>query len=453
LNEDVLQRQPRQKNRRVRTSWPVCAAALGLAVSGLTAACGNQSASARAGLFWAQSPHGGEAEQGSIGRAHLDGSGADGRFIIGAKAPAGLALHDGYVYWANYGSGTIARANLDGTNVANAFIDGADYPAGVAIAGRHIFWTNSFGLDPNSGTIGRANLDGSGVDQHFLKAGDSPVGLAADDSHLYWTNRYWNRDFTLSRYAIGRSNLDGSGVDRRFIDVTNKIDGVAVNDRYIYWSNNGEDAIGRANIDGTGVDQRCVTPRDVPLGNVPEGLAVDDRHVYWANYPANTIGRANLDGSDLDERFVVVKGVPEGVAAASNHEAASPGACVDPHTAPILFGPTDYRAGYCATGWGEVAPPTISNGGAAASGTISRIHWSSWGGKVAVGRGVNPTYTPHGGYYRKPVVIELRASAIRRCNPGGRLVYTRFVTREQVRPEGPMGKWFAWNPNMCVGFR
>jgi hypothetical protein len=94
----------------------------------------------------------------------------------------------------------------------------------------------------------------------------------------------------------------------------------------------------------------------------------------------------------------------------------------------------------------------MSNGGAAASGTILEIHWRSSGGKIAIGRGLNPTYRPHGGYYRQPVVIELRASLIRRCKPGGRLVYTRFTAREQLRPGGPMGKWFAWAPNMCVSY-
>lgn len=227
-----------------------------------------------------------------------------------------------------------------------------------------------------------------------------------------------------------------------------------MNSRYIYWSNNGEDAIGRANIDGTAVDQRCLTPKHVPLGNVPEGIAVDGTHVYWTNYPANTIARANLDGSGVDERLINVNGVPEGVAAATNGDgsSASAGPCRDRSKPPVLFGTRHYLPGYYATGWGEVAPPIIDNGGAAASGRISQIHWSNWGGKAAVGRGLNPTYTPRGGYYRRPVAIELRASALRRCTPGGRRVYTRFTRREQVKPGGRMGTWFTWAPNMCVSY-
>ena len=422
-------------------------------VLGFLAGCANRSERPEAGIFWTQSPRGGEAERGSVGHARFDGTGANGQFITGAKAPAGVAVSGRYVYWANYGSGTIARANLDGSNVKTRFITGADEPIGVAVDDRHIYWTNS-ALDPGSGTIGRANLDGSQVDEHFIKAGNPTGGLALDGSHIYWTHRYWNHDYTSVGDAIGRANLDGSHVERHFINAPNKLDGVAVSSRYIYWSDNGEDAIGRANIDGAAVEQRCLTPKHMPLGNMPEGIAVDGKHVYWTNYPANTIARANMDGSGMDERFINVNGVPEAVAVAANGDesSASVGVCRDRSRPPILFGTRQYLPGYYATGWGEVAPPIIDNGGAAASGRISQIHWSSWGGKVAVGRGLNPTYTPHGGYYRRPVVIELRASALRRCTPRGRRVYTRLTTREQVKPGGRMGKWFTWAPNMCISY-
>jgi len=59
--------------------------------------------------------------------------------MIGAKAPAGVALDGGYVYWANYGSGTIGRANLDGSRVDRHFIKAGDSPAGLAVDGRHVY--------------------------------------------------------------------------------------------------------------------------------------------------------------------------------------------------------------------------------------------------------------------------------------------------------------------------
>jgi hypothetical protein len=245
-------------------------------------------------------------------------------------------------------------------------------------------------------------------------------------------------------------------VRRRFIKPVNKIDGVAVNGRYIYWSSNGEHTIGRANLDGTAVEQRCLTTTKAPRENVPEGLAADSDHVYWTNYPANTIARTTLDGSQRNDRFIPIAGVPGGiVVGASQDVQTSPGSagkCVGPLRPPILFGPTNYAALPYAAGWGEVAPATISNGGASANGTISRIHWRRWGGRVAVGRGLNPAYAPRGGYYPRPVVIKLRADRLKRCSRGGRVVYTRFTVRPQTKPGGPFRKWFAWDRNMCNGY-
>jgi hypothetical protein len=53
---------------------------------GFVVACGSHPAPRSGIIFWAQSPHGGEDERGSIGRADLIGSGADGRFIVGDGA-------------------------------------------------------------------------------------------------------------------------------------------------------------------------------------------------------------------------------------------------------------------------------------------------------------------------------------------------------------------------------
>lgn len=436
----------------IRWSRLACGTAVAVVAGGFASACGSsQTAPLPSVILWTQSPHGGEQERGSIGRAELTGASANGHFIVGAKSPAGIALDGRYIYWANDGRGTIARARLDGSDVNELFIKVAESIVGVAVHGHHIYWTSS-GLD--FGTIGVANLDGSSVNKHFIKAGDSPIGLAVDNQHIYWTHRYWNRNHTMSGSAVGRANIDGSHTNTRFIDASNRLDGVAVTDHYLFWSNNGEHAIGRANLDGTDIRQRCITTTTIPLESVPEGLATDGRYVYWTAYPANTIGRANLDGSGVNDNLIAVKGVPEGIAAASSNGAASPAGrrCVTSQ-APLLFGPIGQRAGPYGEGWGEVAPAIVSNGGAAASGTVFQIHWSSWGGRVAIGRGLHPTYAPKGGYYPKPVVMELRASAIKRCTPGGRLVYTRFTAREQVKPGGPMGKWGAWAPNMCAGFR
>src|SRR5579872_2840325 len=49
-------------------------------------------------------------------------------------------------------------------------------------------------------------------------------------------------------------------------------------------------------------------------------------------------------------------------------------------------------------GWGTVRPSRIFNGGDP-SGLVTQIHWTSWGGSVAVGHGLNSIFAPQGGYY------------------------------------------------------
>src|SRR5436190_846943 len=62
--------------------------------------------------------------------------------LVGASAPGAEA----FVYWANQ-NGTIGRANLDGTGVNQRFITGTttsenQAAAGIAVDAAHIYWTN-----------------------------------------------------------------------------------------------------------------------------------------------------------------------------------------------------------------------------------------------------------------------------------------------------------------------
>src|SRR5271154_5800579 len=86
----------------------------------------------------------------------------------------------------------------------------------------------------------------------------------------------------------------------------------------------------------------------------------------------------------------------------------------------VVLGAKAFAPG--GAGWGTSEPAEIFNGGDP-SGLITEVRWSSWGGATAVGSGRNPIFKPHGGYYRKPVAIELKASGLGRC--AGRPAYTR----------------------------
>lgn len=81
---------------------------------------------------------------GTIGRANLDGSAVNLSFIAGAcgSTPMAITVADGYIYWANEGGNacegvvesSIGRANLDGTDVNQRFIVGTHVANAVTVA-------------------------------------------------------------------------------------------------------------------------------------------------------------------------------------------------------------------------------------------------------------------------------------------------------------------------------
>ena len=238
---------------------------------------------------------------GSIGRANLDGTGAD-RTFIDLGTPCGIAVSRTHIYWGREARrrDAIGRANLDGSGVDKNFITGQ--PIGTCVSdvgGGRLYWTS---LD---GGISRANLDGTEIEREFIPGGGSarwPYAIAVDAEHIYWTRFHVN--------LLARANLDGTGVDGRFITDAVSPTGVAVDDQYIYWGNNfgpedGDGAIARANLDGSAIDQSfLLEPRQ------PSELEVDADHIYWVNWNgvSSKIARANLDGTDPINDFVTGSG-------------------------------------------------------------------------------------------------------------------------------------------------
>jgi virginiamycin B lyase len=250
-------------------------------------------------VYWAD-PFG-----GTIGRANLDGTGVDQRFITGAPGQpgrsflGGLAVDAAHVYWLRYEADldtfSIARANLDGTGVEPNFIRSGimDFgPDALAVDTEHVYWVNR-----RNDTIGRANLDGTGLEPNFITLAGIANGVVVDAQHVYWTS--YNG-------GIGRANLDGTGVDPNFIETLFASGGVAVDAARIYWAT--LQSIGRANIDGTSAEQSFITP----AGN-PSSVAVDPAHVYWTDENGK-IGRANLDGTGVEPSLINTGPFPGGIA-------------------------------------------------------------------------------------------------------------------------------------------
>src|SRR5271155_455254 len=93
----------------------------------------------------------------------------------------------------------------------------------------------------------------------------------------------------------------------------------------------------------------------------------------------------------------------------------------------------------------------IFNGGYP-SGLVTGIHWSSWGGAVATGRGLNAIFKPQGGYYSQLVRIDLTARDRGKCPGSSRLAYRQLLVREPTRPGGPLGSPVLWSGahNLCA---
>lgn len=116
--------------------------------------------------------------------------------------------------------------------------------------------------------------------------------------------------------------------------------------------------------------------------------------------------------------------------------AGSAGAAANP-----VLGAKAFAAPY-GKGFGTAEPKEIFNGGDP-SGSVRDIKWTGWGNPSAIGYGLNPIFKPHGGYYRKPARIELRATALGKC--GKQAAYTKLEVRIPKKPGGKLGKWMSWS--------
>jgi hypothetical protein len=264
-----------------------------LVLAAATLALGLILASRAEGLvYWANNAN------DTIGRANLNGRGADQSFITGAALPYGVAVNAKHVYWSS-AAGWIGRANLDGTGIDTTFIPtaagGGD--AELALDSRHIYWSNG-----SFQWIGRANLNGTDIEQMFIAPqSDNVRGLAVTKKFLYWA------DYQNSR--IGSGELGTLGVNPLFINPTaDNPEGLAANNAHVYWSNSSHDTIGRANLNGHGIEEDFIPT------SYAYGVEVNSSHIFWANYDTNSIGRAKLNGNAPNPGFIPGANGPEGVA-------------------------------------------------------------------------------------------------------------------------------------------
>lgn len=258
-----------------------------VAVAGSLLGLAALAAPAGAFVYWAQG-----TEQ-AIGRANLDGTGADPGFLEPGVNTCGLAVDDTYMYWGvgDMAGGSIARAKLDGTDVDTGFISGTSNPCGIAVDDTYVYWANRGG-----GSIGRALLDGTSVDQSFVSGISNPCGMTVTPNAVYWTDTS----------AIGRASINGTNVDASFITGVNAQCGaIDANSAHVYFPST-TTSVGRANLDGSATDLSFISGIG---GNFVCGVTVDDEYVYWGQFnDGSPIGRANLDGTGVNNTFIAGAG-------------------------------------------------------------------------------------------------------------------------------------------------
>jgi hypothetical protein len=257
-------------------------------------------------VYWANS-----TSPGSIGRAKINGTGANNSFIPGLDQASAVAVDSRFIYWSE--PNRIGRANLDGTGVNPDFVTtGVTNALGIAVtANSGIYWVNHV---LSGDTVGHAGIDGSGPVGSFFDTGSEDVcGLAADQSFVYWLN-------TSGDLRIGRASLSGANPDPNFIPVASAGCGVAVDTTLLYWD--AGNSIGRAPVGG-GSANAAFIPAPA-AGTDSCGVAVNSQYVFWGNLAgspgANFIGRANINGNAPNPGLIAGAGQPCALAAAPSNK-------------------------------------------------------------------------------------------------------------------------------------
>lgn len=234
----------------------------------------------------------------SIARAKLNGTALNTKFIAGLNSPRSVATDSRFIYWTqgDATNGSIGRANLDGSVANQVFIPheaGVGNPSAIAVTPSAIYWQH----DGNA--IGRANIDGSAPDPGFIATTNGNCGLATDSNFLYFLN--------AGGTQIGRATLDGAVVAPDFASIPEAFCGLSVDLNYLYWASDGGNTVGRVPVGGGAAEADFIDAGTT--GGGPSGVAVNPQYVFWGNYDNDVVGRAGINGAGRNPSLIGSAGV------------------------------------------------------------------------------------------------------------------------------------------------
>ena len=115
-----------------------------------------------------------------------------------------MAVNGTHIFWGTAGvqgvpgGGTVGRANLNGTGADPDFIDNQQSAVcGVDVTASSLYWGNQ-----TSNKIGRALVDGQGANSNYIADVGIVCGVAVNSTHIHWASQGFA--------AIGRAPITPS---------------------------------------------------------------------------------------------------------------------------------------------------------------------------------------------------------------------------------------------------
>jgi hypothetical protein len=258
-------------------------------------------------VYWANN-----AAVNSVGRAKINGTGANNAFISGLGDTRAVAVDSKFIYWTQQSPDMIGRANLDGSAPNPGFITtNVSNPNGIAVTSSGIYWANTGGA---TDSIGHANIDGSNPVSTFVTTTSTNIwGVATDQTFVYWLN-----SGSPATGAIGRASLNGGTGDSGFIPGIGTNEGMAVDPNFIYWTNE-TTGIDRAPIGGGAIQSNFI-PNASTNPAAQRGVAVNSQFIFWSDADNARIGRANINGGAVNPSLAAASSQTGMMAAAPSNK-------------------------------------------------------------------------------------------------------------------------------------